>query len=72
VATAILCSHGDKVFCAALQLARVLYDDDSIGGLGDFPEKRVGKRRLARRRAAGDKDVLAFGDSDAQHCRLIH
>jgi hypothetical protein len=42
-----------------LQLARVLDQDDAIGGLGDLGEQRIGERGLAGRGAARDEDVGA-------------
>lgn len=44
---AILGSHGNEVGRGALQLARVLDDDDAIFGFRDFGQKCVRERRLA-------------------------
>jgi hypothetical protein len=44
-----------------LQLARILDQDDAIGGLGDFGQQRIGERGLAGRGAAGDENVGADG-----------
>ena len=56
---AVLGAQRDEVGRGALQLARVLDQDDAIGGLRDFGEQRVGERGLAGRGAAGDEDVRA-------------
>ena len=44
----------------ALELARVLQDDDALVEVGDLGEQRVDQRGLARRGAADDEDVLAL------------
>jgi hypothetical protein len=56
---AILGAHGDEVGRGALQLARVLDQDDAIGGLGDFGQQRIDQRGLAGAGAARDEDVGA-------------
>jgi hypothetical protein len=42
-----------------LQLARILDQDDAIGGLGDLGQQRIGERGLAGRGAARDENVGA-------------
>ena len=61
---AILGAQRDEVRRCALQFARVLDQHDAVAGLGDFGKQRIDERRLAGRGAAGDEDVLAFGDGD--------
>jgi hypothetical protein len=50
---------------AALQLARVLDQDDAVGGLGDFGQQRIDQRGLAAAGAARHEDVGASGDAIA-------
>ena len=56
---AVLGAQRHEVGRGALQLARVLDQDDAVGGLGDLGQQRIGERGLAGRGAAGDEDVLA-------------
>ena len=59
-ATPSLVRSATRFGARALQLARVLDQDDAVGGLGDLGEQRVDERGLAGRGAAGDEDVLAL------------
>ncbi len=68
---AVFRAHRDQIGRGALQLARVLDEDDAVRGLGDLGEQRVGERRLAGRGAAGDEDVAPVGDGLAQRLGLI-
>ena len=54
-----------------MEFARILDQNDAVGGFGDFREQRVGKRGLAGRGAAGDEDVGAGCDRVAQCRRRI-
>ena len=63
---AVLGAQCDQIGRRALQFAGVFDEDDAVGGLGDFGEQRIGERRLARGRPAGDKDVGTGRDGSAQ------
>jgi hypothetical protein len=67
---AILRAHGDEVRRGALQLPRVLNQDDTVGGLGDFHQQRIDQRGLATAGAARHEDVGASGDAIAA-CRRL-
>ncbi len=58
------------IACRALQLDGVFENDDAVAGAGDLGEQRVGERRLAGARAAGDQDVESFAHGLPQECRL--
>ena len=62
----VLGAQGHEVGGQALQLARVLDQDDAVRGLGDLRQQRIGQGRLAGRGAARDEDVGAAGDPLAQ------
>ena len=66
---AVLGAQRHEVGRGALQLARVLDQDDAVAGLGDLGQQRVGERGLAGRGAAGDEDVRARRDRAAQSAR---
>ncbi len=54
---AVLGAHGDQVRRGALQLARVLDQDDPVAGHGNLGEQRIDQGRLAGAGAARDQDV---------------
>ena len=56
----------------ALELARVLQDDDALAEIGDLGQQGVDQRGLARRRAADHQDVLALAHRERQHLGLAH
>ena len=51
--------QGDDIFRVAIKLARIFEDEDPLGFPSDLGEEGIRERRLARRRAARDQDVLA-------------
>ena len=59
---AILGPQRHEIGGGALQLARILDQDDAVGGRSDLGQQRIGERGLAGRGAAGDEDVRARGD----------
>src|SRR5262249_352103 len=63
----------NRVACFALELARILQDDNPLGGItgrDDLADQSVGKRGLARRRSAGNDDVAPVTDSIAEYFEL--
>ena len=67
---AVLGAERHEVRRRALQLARILDQDDAVVGPRDLGEQRVDERCLAGGGAAGDEHVPALGDGEPENVGL--
>ncbi len=54
-----------------MQFAGILDEHDAVASLGDFGQKGIDQGGFAGGGAAGDQDVLALADSDAEQLGLL-